>query len=99
MIIELERYNEIGDLLIENRTTGVQGHICYQDGDQRVSVTRAAVCMGVKEARMKTGHRVHTINIRVKNESRYSHNHCRAIKEALACNKMKIDTKVRGLEP
>ena len=26
MIIELERYNEIGELLIENRTTGLQGH-------------------------------------------------------------------------
>src|SRR5882724_866993 len=29
MIIELERYNEIGELLIENSTTGFQGHICY----------------------------------------------------------------------
>ena len=25
MIIELERYNEIGKLLIENRVTGLQG--------------------------------------------------------------------------
>jgi len=52
MIIELERYNEIGELLIENRTTGLQGHICYQDGGQRVSVTRVAVHMGVEEMRM-----------------------------------------------
>ena len=57
MIIELERYNEIRELLIENRTTGLQGHVCYWDGDQRVSVTRMAVCMGVKEMGMQTGHR------------------------------------------
>jgi len=48
MIIELGRYNEIGQLLIENRTTGSQAHVCYWDGDQRVSVTRAAVHMEVK---------------------------------------------------
>jgi len=52
MIIKLERYNKIGELLIENRTTGLQGHICYWDGGQRVSVTRAAVCMGVEEMGM-----------------------------------------------
>ena len=55
MIIELERYNEIRELLIENRTTGLQGHVSYQDGDQGMSVTRA-VCMGVKEMGMQTGH-------------------------------------------
>jgi len=48
MIIELEKYNEIRELLIENRTTGSQGHICYQYGGQRVCVTRAAVHMEVK---------------------------------------------------
>ena len=48
MIIKLGKYNEIGELLIENITTGLQGQICHQDGDQRVSVTRAAVCMEVK---------------------------------------------------
>jgi len=52
MIIELERYNEIGELLIENRTTGSQGNVHYQDGDWRVSLTRAAVCMEVKEMGM-----------------------------------------------
>ena len=57
MIIKLRKYNEIGELLIENRTTGSQGQVSYQDGDQRVSVTRAAVCMGVKEMGMQTGHR------------------------------------------
>jgi len=40
------------------RTTGSQGHICYQDGGQRVSVTRAAVCMGVEEMGMQTRDRV-----------------------------------------
>ena len=34
---------------LENRTTGSQGHVSYQDGDWRVSVTRLAVHMGVKE--------------------------------------------------
>jgi len=54
MIIELERYNETGVLLIENRATRLQGHVCYQDGDQRVSVTMAAVCMGMKEMGAQT---------------------------------------------
>ena len=57
MIIELGRYNKIGELLIGNRTTGSQGHVCYWDGDRRVSVTRAAVCMEVKETGMQTGYR------------------------------------------
>jgi len=48
MIIKLERYNEIGELLIENGTTWFQRHLFYWDGGQRVSVTREAVCMGVK---------------------------------------------------
>ena len=52
MIIKLERYNEIRELLIENRSTGSQGHGCYWDGGWRVSVTRVAVCMGVEETGM-----------------------------------------------
>ena len=35
MIIYLERYNEIRELLIENRTTGLQGHMlsgCRPEG-------------------------------------------------------------------
>jgi len=51
MIIELERYNKIR-VLIENITTGSQGHICYQDRGWRVSVTMAAVHMGVEEMGM-----------------------------------------------
>jgi len=57
MIIELRKYNEIGELLIENRTAGSQGCMSYQEGGQEASVTRAAVCMGVKEMGMRTGHR------------------------------------------
>ena len=57
MIIKLARYNKIGELLIENRITGSQGHICYWDRGQRVSVVKVAVCMGVKETGMRTGHR------------------------------------------
>jgi len=57
MIIELGRYNEIRELLIENRTTGLQGHVCYWERDWRESVTRAAVCMEVKRMGMRTGYR------------------------------------------
>ena len=56
MIIELEKYNSAEELHIETRTTGSQGHVCYQNGDQRVSVTREAIHMGVKEMGMQTGY-------------------------------------------
>jgi len=57
MITKLGRYNEIGELLIENITTGSQGHIHYWDGDWRIAVTRVAVQMEVKGTGMRTGHR------------------------------------------
>ena len=41
------KYNSAKELLIETRTTRLQRHVCYQDGDRRASVTRAAVCMGL----------------------------------------------------
>ena len=49
MIIELRKYNEIGELLIETETTGSWGQICYLDGGLRVSVTMVAIHMGRKE--------------------------------------------------
>jgi len=49
MIIKLERYNKIRELLIEIGTTASQGHVCYQEGVWRVYVTTVAVCMGVEE--------------------------------------------------
>jgi len=52
MIIKLRKYNEVGELHIKIGTTGSQGHVCYQDGGQRVSVTMAAVHMGVEETGM-----------------------------------------------
>ena len=52
MIIELRRYNEIGELLIENGTTGLQAQVSYEDVVWETSVTRAAVRMGVKEMGM-----------------------------------------------
>jgi len=52
MIIKLEKYNEIGELLIENRTAGSQGHIGYWNGGQSISVARVAVCMGVEKTGM-----------------------------------------------
>ena len=52
MIIELGKYNEARELLIENRITWSQGHVCYWNRGWRVSVTKAAVCMGVEETGM-----------------------------------------------
>jgi len=52
MIIELRKYNEAEELLIETRTTGLQAQVSYQDGVWEAYVTRAAVRMGVKEMRM-----------------------------------------------
>ena len=63
MIIKLERYNEIRALLIQTGITGFPGHICYQDGGQRVSVARAAVCIRVEEMGMQTRDSMHTIGL------------------------------------
>jgi len=49
MIIELRKYNGVGELLIGIDTTGLWGHICYWDGGWRVSVTMAVVHKGRKE--------------------------------------------------
>ena len=57
MIIELRKYNEIGKLLIGNRTAGLQAQVSYWDMVWETSVTRAAVNIGVKEMGMRTGHR------------------------------------------
>ena len=57
MIIELRKYNEIGEPLIENQTAGSQVQVSYQDVVWEASVTRAAVCMGLEGMGMQTGHR------------------------------------------
>ena len=57
MIIELRKYNEIRELLIENRTTGSQAQVSYRDVYREASVTRMAVRMGVKEMEMQTEYR------------------------------------------
>src|SRR5882724_7674734 len=57
MIIKLERYNKIRELLICIGTTGLQGHIHYQDRVQRVSVTMVALHMGVEEMGLQTKNR------------------------------------------
>jgi len=57
MIIKLRKYNKIGELLIQNRTTGLQAQVSYWDKVRRASVTRAAVCMEVEKTGMQTGHR------------------------------------------
>jgi len=38
MIIELRKYHKIGELLIENRTTGLLAHVSYWDKVQEASV-------------------------------------------------------------
>ena len=45
MIIKLRKYIKVGELLIEKGITGSQAQVIYWDGDWRVSVIRAAVCM------------------------------------------------------
>ena len=52
MIIKLRKYNEIRELLIENRTTELQAQVIYRDEVQEASVTRVAVRMGVRETGM-----------------------------------------------
>ena len=62
----------------------------YQDIVREAFVTRAAVCMGVTETGMRTGHRAHTISLWVRIENRYVCGYCRAIRKVLACNKTEI---------
>ena len=45
MIIKLGIYNSAKELLIETKTMGSQGYVCYWNRDRMVSVTGAAVCM------------------------------------------------------
>jgi len=52
IIIELRKYNQIRELLIENRTAGLQVQVEYWDVVREASVTRAAVHMGVKGMEM-----------------------------------------------
>ena len=52
MIIELRKYNEIRELLIENQTAGSQAQVSYWDMFWGAFVTRVAVCMGVRETGM-----------------------------------------------
>ena len=57
MIIELGIYNSAEELLIETRASGSQRHVCYWNGDQRVSVTGVAFHMEEKGKGMRTGDR------------------------------------------
>ena len=57
MIIKLWKYNSAEELLIETRTMGSQGYVCYQNGDWIVSVTGVAVHMEEEGMGMRTGDR------------------------------------------
>ena len=54
MIIEMGKYNETNALLIETDAIGSQGHICYWDGDWKVSVTMMVFCMGKEGTEVQT---------------------------------------------
>jgi len=93
MIIELKKYNEAKELLIETRTTGSQAQVSYQDVVREAPVTRAAVCMGVKEMGMRTGY-MGSYNRPPSQDweqDRYTCGHCGAIRKELACHKTEID--------
>ena len=57
MIIELRKYIEVGELLIESGITGSQAQVLYRNKDWRVFVTRVAVRMEEKGTGMRTGYR------------------------------------------
>src|SRR5882724_9381891 len=57
MIIELRKYIEVGELLIEKGSTVSQAQVSYCVEDRRVSVTRAAVRIEGKGLGRRTGYR------------------------------------------
>src|SRR5882724_10466912 len=57
MIIELRKYIEVRELLIEKGSTVSQAQVIYWVEDQRVSVTRVAVRIGGKGLGRRTGYR------------------------------------------
>jgi len=77
-------YNSAEELLIETRTTGSQGHVCYQNGDWSISVTGWLSTWRRKGQGCEQGTGAHTIGLQVGNENRHTYNHCRAIKESIS---------------
>ena len=57
MIIELRKYIEVGELLIEKGSTVSQAQVSYRDEVRGASMTRAAVHMEEGKTGMRTGHR------------------------------------------
>src|SRR5882724_6731509 len=57
MIIELRKYIEVGELLIEKGSTVLQVQVIYRGEDRRVSVTRVAVRIEGKGPGRQTGYR------------------------------------------
>src|SRR5882724_2712735 len=98
MIIELRKYNEIRELLMEKRTTGSQAQVGYRDGVREAPVTRVAVRMGVKETGMRTGC-IGAYNQPLSWDLEQVCGHCGAIRKALAHYKTEIDWRKRGLGP
>jgi len=92
-------YNSAEELLIETRTTGSLRHICYWNGDRRVSVIGVAVCMEEEETGMQTGDRG-TYNWSPNRKWEQAPiQSLRSNQRSIAYNKIEIDWKERGLEP
>ena len=93
MIIKLGKYNQIGELLIRKRTTGLQAQVNYQDGVQEALVTMAAVHMGVKETGMQTRYRGTYNQPPSWDQDQGRMQALQSNQEVLAGNKLEIDWK------
>jgi len=97
MISKLERYNKIRELLIENGTTGLWGHIHYQDGGWSASVNYDGCPHweeGDGDVNRTQGH------IQLVSESGMGAGmHTTTVEQSRSINKMEIAGKERGLEP
>jgi len=80
-IIELEKYNSAEELHIETRTTGSQGHVCYQERGPGASVIRRLSTWSWKEWGCEQGTGAHTNGVQIGNEHRDAGDDCGAIKE------------------
>jgi len=80
-------------------TTGSQAQVSYWDVVQETSVTTAAVRMGVKEMGMRNRAQGAYNQPPSWDQEQVCMHYCRTIRRALACNKIEIDWKKRGLDP
>jgi len=84
MIIELGKYKRSQRIYIDTRTAGSQGHVCYRNGDWRVSVARAAVHMGWKRQGCEKDTGAHANRLRVRNEHRDVEANCQSNQRSIS---------------